>query len=83
VGVALESYISPSFSSFSIRSTVLDKWTWEQLRTMIIGGNAAAREFFNKGHGGDVKDSKTKYTSKLATTYKDKLAQKVKEDMLA
>jgi ADP-ribosylation factor GTPase-activating protein 2/3 len=50
---------------------------------MIIGGNAAAREFFNKGHGGDVKDSKTKYTSKLATTYKDKLAQKVKEDMLA
>ncbi|KAF9356908.1 hypothetical protein BGX34_009706 [Mortierella sp. NVP85] len=50
---------------------------------MIIGGNAAAREFFSKGHGGDVKDTKTKYTSKLATTYKDKLAQKVKEDMLA
>ncbi|KAF9992651.1 ADP-ribosylation factor GTPase activating protein, ER-Golgi transport [Entomortierella chlamydospora] len=66
-----------------VRSTVLDKWTWEQLRTMTVGGNAAAREYFSKQPGVDSKDAKTKYSSKIGTAYKEKLAQKVKEDMLA
>ncbi|KAG0207652.1 ADP-ribosylation factor GTPase activating protein, ER-Golgi transport [Mortierella sp. GBA30] len=66
-----------------VRSTVLDKWTWEQLRAMTVGGNAAAREYFNKYPGSDSKDAKTKYSSKIGTAYKEKLAQKVKEDMLA
>ncbi|KAG0254555.1 hypothetical protein BG011_005658 [Mortierella polycephala] len=66
-----------------VRSTVLDKWTWEQLRAMTIGGNAAAREYFSKHPGADSKDAKTKYSSKIGIAYKEKLAQKVKEDMLA
>ncbi|KAF9580312.1 ADP-ribosylation factor GTPase activating protein, ER-Golgi transport [Lunasporangiospora selenospora] len=64
-------------------STALDKWTWEQLRTMTIGGNAAAREYFNKYPTVDTKDAKAKYSSKYGITYKEKLSQKVKEDMLA
>ncbi|KAF9565494.1 ADP-ribosylation factor GTPase activating protein, ER-Golgi transport [Mortierella alpina] len=66
-----------------VRSTVLDKWTWEQLRAMTLGGNAAAKEYFNKFPGSDSKDAKTKYSSKIGTAYKEKLAQRVKEDMLA
>ncbi|KAF9896113.1 ADP-ribosylation factor GTPase activating protein, ER-Golgi transport, partial [Lobosporangium transversale] len=50
---------------------------------MIVGGNAAAREYFSKYPGADTKDAKTKYSSKVAIAYKEKLAQKVKEDMLA
>ncbi|KAF9922979.1 ADP-ribosylation factor GTPase activating protein, ER-Golgi transport, partial [Modicella reniformis] len=50
---------------------------------MTIGGNAAAREYFSKHPGSDSKDAKTKYSSKIGITYKEKLAQKVKEDMLA
>lgn len=66
-----------------IRSTVLDKWTWEQLRAMTVGGNAAAKEYFNKYPGSDSKDAKTKYSSKIGLTYKEKLAQKVKDDLIA
>ncbi|GJJ75086.1 ADP-ribosylation factor GTPase-activating protein 2/3 [Entomortierella parvispora] len=65
-----------------VRSTVLDKWTWEQLRAMTLGGNAAAKEHFNKYPGSDSKDVKTKYSGKAGIAYKEKLAQKVKEDML-
>jgi len=65
-----------------ISSTVLDKWTWEQLRAMTLGGNAAAKEHFNKYPGSDSKDVKTKYSGKAGIAYKEKLAQKVKEDML-
>ncbi|KAF9952941.1 ADP-ribosylation factor GTPase activating protein, ER-Golgi transport, partial [Mortierella alpina] len=50
---------------------------------MTLGGNAAAREYFNKFPGSDSKDAKTKYSSKMGITYKEKLAQRVKEDMLA
>ncbi|KAG0045773.1 ADP-ribosylation factor GTPase activating protein, ER-Golgi transport [Gryganskiella cystojenkinii] len=64
-----------------VRSTVLDKWTWDQLRAMTLGGNAAAKEHFNKYPGSDTKDVKTRYSGKAGTAYKEKLAQKVKEDM--
>ncbi|KAG0355979.1 ADP-ribosylation factor GTPase activating protein, ER-Golgi transport [Gamsiella multidivaricata] len=50
---------------------------------MTVGGNAAAREYFAKQPGTDSKDAKTKYSSKAAIAYKEKLAQKVKEDLLA
>ncbi|KAF9549246.1 ADP-ribosylation factor GTPase activating protein, ER-Golgi transport [Mortierella hygrophila] len=66
-----------------VRSTVLDKWTWEQLRAMTVGGNAAAKEYFNKYPGSDSKDAKTKYSSKIGLAYKEKLAQKVKDDLIA
>ncbi|EMR08126.1 hypothetical protein PNEG_03564 [Pneumocystis murina B123] len=62
-----------------VRSTILDLWTWDQLRIMKVGGNLSALEYFTK-HGGtsilDSKDVKTKYTSKTAISYKDELKQR-------
>ncbi|ORY83618.1 hypothetical protein BCR37DRAFT_331474, partial [Protomyces lactucae-debilis] len=56
-----------------VRSTVLDTWTWDQLRLMRVGGNAACADYFKK-HGGSsllsTKDAKIKYSSKQATQYK-------------
>ncbi|KAF9194093.1 ADP-ribosylation factor GTPase activating protein, ER-Golgi transport [Haplosporangium sp. Z 767] len=64
-----------------VRSSLLDSWTWDQLRTMKVGGNAALHEFFNKSLMGSNKDAKTKYTSKIAVAYKEKLEQRKTEDM--
>jgi ADP-ribosylation factor GTPase-activating protein 2/3 len=50
---------------------------------MTLGGNAAAREYFSKYPGSDSKDAKTKYSSKIGIAYKEKLAQKVKDDLIA
>lgn len=50
---------------------------------MMVGGNAAAKEYFNKYPGSDSKDVKTKYSSKIGLAYKEKLAQKVKDDLIA
>ena len=65
------------------RSTNLDSWQLNQLRTMKVGGNASATEFFTK-HGGALmlsdSDVKKKYTSRLAEMYKEELARRVKED---
>ncbi|KAF9975071.1 ADP-ribosylation factor GTPase activating protein, ER-Golgi transport [Actinomortierella ambigua] len=67
-----------------VRSTVLDSWTWDQLRQMKVGGNLAAQEFFRRTPGlADNKDAKIKYTSKTAEAYKAKLAQKAKQDAIA
>ncbi|KAF9004825.1 ADP-ribosylation factor GTPase activating protein, ER-Golgi transport, partial [Haplosporangium bisporale] len=41
-----------------VRSSLLDSWSWDQLRTMKVGGNAAAIEFFNKSPTSN-KDAKT------------------------
>ncbi|KAG0336013.1 coiled-coil domain-containing protein mad1 [Podila humilis] len=46
---------------------------------MKVGGNAAAAEFFNKSTSSN-KDAKTKYTSRVAITYKEKLEQRKAED---
>ena len=48
---------------------------------MKVGGNAAAIEFFNKSPTSN-KDAKTKYTSRVAIAYKEKLEQRKAEDMI-
>jgi ADP-ribosylation factor GTPase-activating protein 2/3 len=64
-----------------VRSTQLDSWTYEQLRLMKAGGNSSATEFF-RSHGIlDIKDAKTKYSSKAANMYKEKLQSKANQNM--
>ncbi|CZR62556.1 related to zinc finger protein GLO3 [Phialocephala subalpina] len=69
-----------------VRSTNLDQWTWEQLRSMKNGGNKVAegrlekllgRETFKHG------DSKAKYGSDGGIKYKDELKAKVQRDIAA
>ncbi|KZT12234.1 ArfGap-domain-containing protein [Laetiporus sulphureus 93-53] len=66
-----------------VRSTNLDSWQWNQLRTMKVGGNASATEFFSK-HGGATllndSDTKKKYSSRVAELYKEELTKRVRED---
>lgn len=47
---------------------------------MKVGGNAALHEFFSKSPQGSSKDAKTRYTSKVAVAYKEKLEQRKAED---
>jgi ADP-ribosylation factor GTPase-activating protein 2/3 len=55
-----------------------------QLRTMKVGGNGSASEFFMK-HGGSAllndSDTKKKYSGRVADLYKEELARRVKEDV--
>ncbi|KIJ61096.1 hypothetical protein HYDPIDRAFT_97253 [Hydnomerulius pinastri MD-312] len=66
-----------------VRSTNLDSWQLNQLRTMKVGGNTSATEFFTR-HGGSSllndADTKKKYSSRAAELYKEELAKRVKED---
>lgn len=66
------------------RSTILDAWTWEQLRLMKVGGNERARAFFAQ-HGNlhVVKDIEAKYGCAIATQYKEKLRKLMLEDEAA
>nr|OQO32053.1 hypothetical protein B0A51_00591 [Rachicladosporium sp. CCFEE 5018] len=61
-----------------------DKWQWDQLRRMKVGGNESATKYFQT-HGGSAalasKDPKTKYTSTVAAKYKDELARRVEADI--
>ncbi|CAN8325043.1 unnamed protein product [Cochlearia groenlandica] len=61
-----------------VRSTNLDSWSPEQLRTMMFGGNNRAQVFF-KQHGwtGDGGKTEAKYTSRAADLYKQTLAKEV------
>ena len=72
-----------TFDDRSPRSTTLDSWQLTQLRTMKVGGNGSATDFFTR-HGGasllDDSDVKRKYTSRVAELYKEELARRVKED---
>lgn len=67
-----------------VRSTNLDSWQLNQLRTMKVGGNTSASDFFMK-HGGSSligdSDTRKKYTSRVAELYKEELAKRVKEDV--
>ncbi|EIM86277.1 ArfGap-domain-containing protein [Stereum hirsutum FP-91666 SS1] len=66
-----------------VRSTNLDSWQLAQLRTMKVGGNASATEFFTK-HGGSSllsdSDTKKKYSSRVAELYKEELGRRARED---
>jgi hypothetical protein len=66
------------------RSTNLDSWQLTQLRTMKVGGNGSATDFFTR-HGGSslLNDSNTKkkYSSRVAELYREELARRVKEDV--
>ncbi|KAF9649431.1 ArfGap-domain-containing protein [Thelephora ganbajun] len=66
-----------------VRSTNLDSWQLNQLRTMKVGGNTSASDFFTK-HGGSAlladSDTRKKYSSRVAELYKEELAKRVKED---
>ncbi|KAA1472285.1 ArfGap-domain-containing protein [Dentipellis sp. KUC8613] len=67
-----------------VRSTNLDSWQLNQLRTMKVGGNVSATEFFTK-HGGasllNDSDTKKKYSSRVAELYKEELARRVQDDI--
>jgi ADP-ribosylation factor GTPase-activating protein 2/3 len=66
-----------------VRSTNLDSWQLNQLRTMKVGGNGSATDFFTR-HGGssllDDSDVKRKYSSRVAELYREELSRRVKED---
>ncbi|CAE6429554.1 unnamed protein product [Rhizoctonia solani] len=66
-----------------VRSTNLDSWQLGQLRTMKVGGNQSATDFYNK-HGGSsllsAADTKAKYQGRVADLYKEELQKRVRED---
>jgi len=63
-----------------VRSTVLDKWSTEQLMFMMVGGNGVAKDYF-KQHGwvDEGADKRTaKYTSRAATQYRNHIEKEKK-----
>ncbi|KAJ2829126.1 ADP-ribosylation factor GTPase-activating protein 2 [Coemansia erecta] len=71
-----------------VRSTALDSWSWDQLRTMKVGGNANAAAFWRQNgsarmlSGGSASDAKSKYTGRAAQQYKLHLAKLAEQDLL-
>ncbi|VVA90175.1 unnamed protein product [Arabis nemorensis] len=64
------------------RSTNLDSWSPEQVRTMVFGGNNRAREFFKQdGWTDDVNMFEAKYPSRTANLYRQILADEVTKAM--
>lgn len=62
-----------------VRSTTLDGWKPSEMKAMELGGNARARGFFRQ-HGADNKDGKfddSRYKSRAAELYRNKLKQEV------
>ena len=50
------------------------------MRVMKVGGNLNAAEHFKQFGASFIKDAKSKYTSKAAAVYKEKLLKWVDED---
>ncbi|KAI9266063.1 hypothetical protein BY458DRAFT_490620 [Sporodiniella umbellata] len=63
-----------------VKSTILDSWTLTQLSIMKAGGNQKAREGFGEVVM-NIEDLKSKYTSKSALSYRDKLQRWAKEQV--
>ncbi|KAJ2807881.1 ADP-ribosylation factor GTPase activating protein, ER-Golgi transport [Coemansia guatemalensis] len=70
-----------------VRSTVLDSWSWDQLRTMKVGGNFNAATFWRQNGGtralagGSASDAKSKYTGRVAQQYKAHLLKLAQQDL--
>eukprot|EP00124_Ichthyophonus_hoferi_P004999 Ihof_evm2s634 gene=Ihof_evmTU2s634 len=62
-----------------VRSTNLDVWTCTQIRSMQLGGNTKAAQFF-RDYNLTTKDMKAKYNSRAALLYREKLANLVAQD---
>ncbi|CAE6498780.1 unnamed protein product [Rhizoctonia solani] len=66
-----------------VRSTNLDSWQLAQLRTMKVGGNQSATDFYTR-HGGSsllsASDTRSKYQGRVADLYKEELQKRAKED---
>ncbi|KAJ0240633.1 ADP-ribosylation factor GTPase-activating protein AGD9 [Hirschfeldia incana] len=64
-----------------VRSTNLDSWSPEQLRTMMFGGNNRALVFFKQHGWNEGGRIDAKYTSRAADLYKQTLAKEVAKAM--
>ncbi|ESQ39823.1 hypothetical protein EUTSA_v10000903mg [Eutrema salsugineum] len=64
-----------------VRSTNLDSWSPEQLRTMMFGGNNRAQVFFKQHGWNDGGKIEAKYTSRAADLYRQTLAKEVAKAM--
>ncbi|OWM64141.1 probable ADP-ribosylation factor GTPase-activating protein AGD9 [Punica granatum] len=64
-----------------VRSTNLDSWTPEQLKTMSFGGNNRAHVFFKQHGWTDGGKIEAKYTSRAAELYRQILAKEVAKSM--
>lgn len=60
-----------------VRSTNLDSWSPEQLKTMSFGGNNRAHTFFKQHGWTDGGKIEAKYTSRAAELYRQILAKEV------
>ncbi|KAL6176004.1 hypothetical protein ACLB2K_052640 [Fragaria x ananassa] len=65
-----------------VRSTNLDSWTPEQLRTMTFGGNNRAQVFFKQHGWTDGGKIEAKYTSRAAELYRQILSKEVAKSMV-
>lgn len=63
------------------RSTNLDSWSPEQLRTMMFGGNNRAQVFFKQHGWNDGGKIEAKYTSRAADLYRQTLVKEVAKAM--
>lgn len=66
---------------YCFRSTNLDSWTPEQLRTMTFGGNNRAQVFFKQHGWTDGGKIEAKYTSRAAELYRQILSKEVAKSM--
>ncbi|GBC01158.1 hypothetical protein RclHR1_04090009 [Rhizophagus clarus] len=68
-----------------VRSISLDSWTWDQLRTMKVGGNQAFKEYIiHTAKRPELlnKDAKSRYGSDVANKYKKIIEARAKDDAL-